>query len=331
MSGEDYTTALRELARATEPRQEVVSRITRALRAEAHSTGHILAHLPEPNAGAADRVRRRLALRPVRQRWLMPAAILVPIAAAGLVALRTPTPEPEPRSHTLAGTVLLSEAPAVALHADGEGEAVGAGATWQVTWETGLLALDIEPDAGVRLGVHTREADITVVGTAFEVQRSPLGTRVHVDRGAVDVRCVDGTEVQLEGGQEQLCIPASPAGLLGRALALRDGNATHDEVLDTLAKGLSSSEPGDPVRGELLAHQLEPLLAMAQSNRALEVAEQYLDEAATAARATEMRRFAAGLSYQEKGCAAAVRHLALLEPKTPQELALAEHCAGELH
>jgi hypothetical protein len=96
----------------------------------------------------------------------------------------------------------------------------------RLEWEQGTLKVEVEPERGIDLAVHTREAEVRVVGTRFSVTRDALGTGVVVTHGHVAVLCADGEKALLGAGEARVCPPTHAAGLLGRANALAAAEAS---------------------------------------------------------------------------------------------------------
>jgi hypothetical protein len=93
----------------------------------------------------------------------------------------------------------------------------------------------------------------------------------------------------VEAGGRVECLPARPAGLLGRARALRD-QSRPQEALETLASLLERSGPEDPARGEGLAIQVQIDVMLSREEDAMLAAHRYLAEGHLP-RADEMRDF----------------------------------------
>lgn len=255
---------------ATEPSPEAVDRLARAF--SGRSTRSRLALLPDP--------RGAVALPLPRRPWPRLALALAAVAVAAVTAWSA---RPHPLQGRLEAAATVTEAltPEVAIQYSGTGAVSGTRDAPRIRWEVGTLRVEVEP--GVQLSVETDEGVAAVLGTAFTVERGALGTTVTVERGRVALSC---GELVLGPGEAHTCLPLRPAGLLARARALRADRAL---ALDTVRRGLASSEPGDPARGELLALQVE-LLAATDPNAARAAARTYLREGYQARRA-KMQRF----------------------------------------
>lgn len=265
---------LSRLAReATEPAPGAVER----LRARARGPRILLQRsMTEPEPGALTRLAARLE-RPRRSRgWLLIPAL----AVASALAWSLWPPAPPPR---LDGRLDAEERVARALTADieidyqGHGEFNGTTRDLRIQWEVGTLDLDLRPDAGLRVVVATSEGEARVTGTRFSVTRGPLGTQIEVQRGSVQVTCLGDAPSTLSQDERALCLPTRPAGMLGRARALREGSADDASVLEAVARGLSLAHPGDPAIGELWALRLDILISNGRWDEARTAARAYLD------------------------------------------------------
>lgn len=241
---------------ATAPSPEAVARLERSF--SGRSTHARLRVLPVP--------RTVVARAPSRsRRW--PALAL----AAALLAWLGYSLRPQPITARLEAEDTVTEAltPAVQLRYSGSGVVGGTDRAPRIRWEVGELRVEVDP--GIALSVETDDAVVRVLGTLFTVVRDARGTTVSVERGRVSVSCVDHV---LEPGMSATCLPTRPAGLLARARSLRADPAS---ALDAVSRGLALAQPGDPVRGELLALQVE-LLASTDPTTARAAAERYLAE-----------------------------------------------------
>jgi len=268
---------LRVFARSTEPSPDAVDRLRAATdRACARDPLRVtlLRRLPVPGDLALARLQ---ALSRARSRK---RPVAVGIAAAAAVAAVVVV-------FALAGPALLhrrleAEVPTalplvrgVDLVITGRGLAQGTEATPRIRWETGRIELDIDPAAHRDVTVETSEAMVHVVGTAFTLVRDAFGTTVEVTRGRVDVACRDGSGASLEATHTITCWPVRPAGLLGRAQALRSDPARSLEALD---RALPWTSAGNPIRGEILALRAEDLLTLGRAEEARAAAGAYLAE-----------------------------------------------------
>ncbi len=164
----------------------------------------------------------------------------------------------------------VTEAPVegLTLHFDGHGTLAGDAAAPRIVWTAGSLHVDVDPDAGLAVRVTTGEATVSVIGTAFDVTRSALGTRVAVDRGRVAVSCKRGEDGDLEAGQSTFCLPPTAAGMLARARALQDKAAPTPQILGAVDDGLGR-DPTPPVREELRVVKIEALRDAGRTAEAL--------------------------------------------------------------
>ncbi|MEQ1506659.1 MAG: FecR domain-containing protein [Myxococcota bacterium] len=246
----------------------------------------------EPTAPAIERLRRAaLAAEdaPRGRWWLLLVTVPAVAAVAWFVATR---PAPVLAPVALGGEVRLTED--VALTCDGLGSASGSPSAPRIRWESGDLHVDVTPNRGIDLVVETVEARIEVVGTAFDVRRTALGTTVEVARGRVAVDCRDGGRRILGAGEQVTCLPTTAAAWTGRARALRAADRPDVEVLDAIDRGLALAHAGRPERGELLVLRLGVLIRAGRDAEARDTAEAYLASGETARRA-EVRAIAEGL------------------------------------
>jgi len=289
-----------------------------------------LSSLPEPDSRAIARARadaRALAGEP-------PHVSIVPKLAAGtilaciaLLAWQVgPARQEEPTPRAVALELVPSAeptaaGPGVVLTPNGVGTVAGTEKNVVIDWQSGGLGVSVEHGAGIALTVHTREADVRVVGTVFEVDRDVRGTRVRVTRGKVAVRCGGGGDSFLVvPGVDMTCMPLSGAGNLASARSLVAEGAPADEVLAAIDRGLGFSAEGDPVRDELQALRIETFANDGQREAAIAAARAFLATGATLRRA-EVARILLRLDYETAGCAAAtpvvVRELATSAEDAP--------------
>jgi len=288
----------------------------------------LLGLMPAPEAAGVDRVRRRVRISltapaPQRRPWWVVAGggLLMAGAAAAAVALvaqpsaQDPTPPPEAAPIALAVTLsspdrfeAIAPTGELALRYRGQGALTGDAAAPRLAWEAGAIEVDLAPHRGVDLRVETREALVEVVGTAFSVERGPMGTRVAVTDGAVQVTCTGEPARTLRPGggalSEADCLPITAAGLLGRARAQRAGGADADAVLETAAMGMEAGGIGaDRARGELALLRVQTLADAGRGDEALAAADAWL-EGGDDARRVEVLTVAARVAL-ESGCEAA--------------------------
>ena len=302
----------RHVAEQTRARPEAIERIQRRLVAEIGDAAEVRARLavvPTVADGAEDRVMARLA---ASQRQLRPhparIAVLGTLLAAA-VALFAVQEQPVELTGALSATEWrhVQPTPLVALSFQGEGALGGNEGAPHIEWRAGTLKVEVEPNRGVKLDVRTREALVRVVGTGFSVDRSALGTTIAVSHGRVSVACEDGGDSMLGAGEHAVCMPTSPAGLLGRARALTEQGAPARDVLATLDRGLSTAKPG-PVREELALARVEALAGEGRWSEAHAEASRLLADGA-GARRDELLHLRARYGFAAEGCRGAVADL----------------------
>ncbi len=259
-------------ADATEPRPGAVD----ALLERQAAPGLLLRDsAAEPRPGATERLLSRPRARPPARRraWLLVPAL----AALALLAL-WPSKPPQILSGRLDAEERVEEPITERVHLgyQGHGALSGTEASIHIFWELGALDVEVEPHAGVALQVQTSEASVQVVGTRFQVRRGPLGTEVTLTRGHVRVTCASGELHELTAPGFASCLPMRPAGMLGRARALRSTGAPNADVLAAIDRGLSLASPGDPATGELIALRLDILVSEHRYDDARQAAEAYL-------------------------------------------------------
>ena len=263
----------------------------------------------EPSPASIEALQARLS-KPSRRAAAWPkvaggAALL--LAAVVLLSV-WPAPRVD-RSLDHVGNVALGSR--VQVVAEGEGHADGNAENMELTWFSGTLGVEVEPNRGVRLSVHTPEGNVRVVGTGFDVTRNALGTAVSVRHGKVAVDCARGGAHTLEAGQSAMCLPTTAAGSLARALAQRE-SASPDDVEAELNEALLLPDATGPVAAELHALRAGSLLAAGDDDAALVEAEATL-AMPEVTRADELHRLAARLRVRRGDCAGALPHLRALE------------------
>lgn len=281
----------------------------------------------EPTPAQLAQVRNGLAARAARgTSWAAPAGV-VAVGLTGLVAWFALGPSPAAAPERVAVAAGVERLGAIAVRAEGVGEALGTEDRWSLDWSQGRVALDV-PTEGALIEVRTPEAVVRAAGTAFAVDRSALGTLVAPERGAVEVACVAGSDGSvaagpLAAGEFTTCLPATATGLLGRARALADRGAGPDQVLAALDAGLASD--ADPqVRAEIQAQRIGPLSGLGRLEDALAAAEAVV--AAAGPRAEEARHASAALAWSLGGCDRARTHLAAIAEPTEVERAWLASC-----
>ena len=155
-------------------------------------------HMEEPDPRAVDRIWRRFEDSRARRRW--PAWTLAgagglglagAAVAAAVVALSWPSAERTLQLESLA-TRTHTWSEQVSLDVTGRGTVRGTDQDVQIRWLSGHLRIEVEPNTGTRLQVHTDEARVQVIGTVLSVDRGALGVAVGVEKGRVRVTCRDG-------------------------------------------------------------------------------------------------------------------------------------------
>jgi len=302
----------RHVAEQTRARPEAMERIQRRLVAEIGDAAEVRARLavvPTVADGAEDRVMARLA---ASQRQLRPhparVAVLGTLLAAA-VALFAIQEQPVELTGALSATEWrhVQPTPLVALSFQGEGALGGNEGAPHIEWRAGTLKVEVEPNRGVKLDVQTREALVRVVGTGFSVDRSALGTTVAVSHGRVSVACEGGGDSMLGAGEHTVCMPTTPAGLLGRARALTEQGAPGSDVLATVDRGLSAAKPG-AVHEELAVARAEALAGEERWSEAYAEASQLLAEGA-GARRDDLLHLRARYGFAAEGCRGAADDL----------------------
>lgn len=240
--------------------------------------------LPGPEVAvldAATQPRGRPRLRPLappRSRripawsWGLAAAGLAALIAAWFIVRSPEPPAPLALNEVLHSPERLTEReplPTMALSYQGRGTLAGDRAAPRLSWDHGQLAVEVTPDTGTQLTIHTREALIQVVGTAFTVTRSGPRTDVEVHRGQVNVRCAAGGGAELLAGQSHRCGPASEAGWLALAHQLHSPSAEPAQALQAIESGLGIASPRGLVTTELLALRAQVLADAGRLDEAL--------------------------------------------------------------
>ena len=266
----------RRFRRETDPSARAVARVKQRIGepvSDAAVSSSVLRHLPGVAPGAEARVRARLAARqPVRSRraWAYGGLALAAAAAGLTVVVATPDPGLQPVQAQLQSTqqrVELAPSPHVALAFQGAGELDGTRQSPRIAWESGTVHVDVTPDQGIQLVVATAEAEVQVVGTAFDVTRDALGTRVEVDHGMVRVTCHDGVATMLSALEQATCLPATAHGMLARVRALQSQGASPELLLTTATVAVERHPEPSLVHYEL---QLVRIEALTQLGRELE-------------------------------------------------------------
>jgi ferric-dicitrate binding protein FerR (iron transport regulator) len=314
-------TPLQIFAQATEPTDEALGRVRRGVMGQVTTaaSSHALLRYLRTSAQGVERVQQgalaQLEAQAARERAHYRRRLLVPatlalIAAGLLLALvhQLQEPVPQPVALVVLDSDIWTErqlTPGVHARYQGQGSMYADSQT-VLTWRDGTLELMVEPDQGQRVSVRTAEAEVRVVGTMLAVRRDALGTHVEVSHGRVEVQCSGAALGVLEGGQSELCLPVTGAGMLGRAQALEQQGASSEAILAAVDAGLQMAE--GPVRSELLAFRIQHLLEMGKQAAALQHIEAYLAEGTTLRR-TQMLRAGARLAQAAGRCRIALQYL----------------------
>lgn len=276
------------------------------------------ATLPEDEARLRARLAGEAAVEDLgpslrsRTRWRMVGGFAVAgLVAAGLAFTLVPRSS-GPVHATFADTGSRALTGEVATAWSGEGEASGTARAPRIRWEAGRIDVEVEPGRGIDLAVETDEAEVRVVGTRFSVDRGALGSAVRVERGTVEVRCVDGSGRRLGAGEAVTCVPVRAAPLLRRARALQAAGSPADALV---AVGQALAEPDAIVRDEVLALQVALLVELGRGPEAVAAALAYLGRDG-AVRTAEVARLALPAADGADRCA-----LLRALPAEPGELA----------
>jgi len=333
--------AMERFERETHPPEEVVERVRDdILEDEAFVRGH-LGLLPGAPPEAIVRVRAALLERQRDRasvngwRWGWALVPLGVAAAAVSFVMSTPEPAPPAAPAPLAATLAsdgsqgaLQPTEDVRLSFHGTGSLSGTESAPRLAWESGSVEIAVTPDQQIDLRVQTREAEVRVLGTVFEVIRDARGTRVSVTEGKVSVDCQDGEDRVILAGERAECAPTTAAGLLGRARSF-EAEGRHDQMLVAAEAGLARAEPGSAVAAELMVARISSLVALGSRAEALAQTQRYLIQHPAGPRANELHRTAAALSLQDGDCATAWPHLDALPSRTAAEQAWLESCPPE--
>lgn len=324
-----YVDAMHQVRQRTQPDPDALARVRARLDLHLVPATAELSLLPGATPEGLARVRARLARRPARRPvgWVLAGSSLTLAAAMAATALVIGQPGPQPIERPLAQEATpLQLGPHVVATSEGQGHVTGTSRDLSIAWEAGRLELDVVPDEGVTLTVHTPEGTVRVTGTQLVVVRDALGTSVEVLDGSAELSCDAGPDAPLLQGEQHLCPPTTAAGLLARGRALQASGAPSEAILGVLDQGLILATPG-PVQGELLAARIGPLIDQGRPAEALASAEEALQ--LEVPRASALRRFAAGLRLRDGDCAGALIHLEAIEDRTPEEEAHLQRCRLE--
>lgn len=319
---------LRRFAAETAAKPEALARLRSRLGApDVADIRAMLQAMPEPAPYAAARVRARLRAPRRRNAWIYAGGgALLAAAAALLVVLAT-------RAHPLTAQLAseaewsaLAPSREVALEYRGTGALSGTTQAPRLQWDQGTLSVEVEPDAGIDLRVQTREADVRVVGTGFDVTRDAMGTTVSVRHGAVAVLCASGENTLLSPGESRTCAPTEAGPLLGRAMALAPTDPAG--ALASADAALAAS-PSPAIATELVRVRVESLLRLGRAPEALSAVEAALAEPGP--RRRELLHLAVKAGLQAGGCEAAAPHLGAVvaDDATGPELVAWADCVAD--
>ncbi|MEN0061915.1 MAG: FecR family protein [Myxococcota bacterium] len=233
------------------------------------------ANQPTPDEVDAARARLRRGLRrPKRGRTDLAVGVAVALAATALITVAVSRSGPS--THTVSfgeeGPVALT--PNVNAVAEGEGEAVVRGEVTEVTWSSGRIRVDVEPDTGQTVRVTTPEAEVTVLGTIFDVERGPFGTRTSVERGRVSVTCVDQSDpMVLSAGTDGWCYPDAGAAF-GRVLWMERQDYAVAERLAVIEQALAHPQGLDATRTLLRQRQVAAYVELNRTSDAVAAVKQ---------------------------------------------------------
>ena len=329
---------LDRLAAETVPTASEVGRLRRDLAdraTDARVSRALLRTLAAPSTEELALVRRRITAP--RRTWWWTALPAIVLGGGGLVAAAAVTlivgaawltrPAPVDQDRAVAITLEPSPEPrpvgdAVRLSPNGTGTVSGTERSPTIVWTSGTIGVDVDPGRGIGLTVSTREAEVRVIGTVFEVTRDALGTTVDVTRGTVAVTCAAGADHVLEADQRTTCLPTTAPGLLGRANELKRAGAPWADVLATVEAALPQAT--GPFLGELVAVQAEALGALGRHGEARAAADRYLGLGGP--RVVDLLRIGANAALAERGCDAALPYLERLEERGEGDPELLARC-----
>ncbi len=278
-------------------------------------------------------IRRRLRTAQTAQEQRRPPLHLLSIgiagmlAAAGLVMVMTRSTEPVLQQIALSAEQWseVSASDDVLLGFSGQGDLQSTGKVHDIDWRTGHLSVSVTPDQDIDLTVSTPEAQVSVVGTVFEVRRDALGTTVNVARGKVEVLCNNQDPLYLTSEQTHTCLPTTALGLLNRALDLKADDP--DAALEAIAMGLEGLDETSNDYDDLHYWAADIHHGAERSKEALRSAQAALSADATYA--SEASRIAAMHGMVLGGCGLSTAHLSWLvdnDKATAEELALLAQC-----
>lgn len=261
---------------------------------------------------------------------------LVPLFAMGLLWVSGAFAPVAPQQVDLAAAewTTLEAGRDVQLTFEGVGHLTSLDDDHDIDWREGQLKVAVPPAQGIDLKVHTPEALIAVVGTAFEVNRDLTGTTITVAHGRVAVTCAEAEDiVYIESSDDPLrCWATTAAARVNQAEALMAARKDAD-ALAIIDKGLAAAEPHSYEQATLYILEAEV------RNRRPDVDAPAMLAAAEAALATghvywqkRGHRLAAIAATRDKNCAAARPHLTWMaeqDAASVGELAILADCIAD--
>ncbi len=281
---------------------------------------------PEELAAIRRRLRRARSERERPPLRLLSIGALTAMAAAGLAMVLWPS-DPGVQQVALSAEQWSEVAASddVLLGFAGQGDLQRTGKVHDIDWRTGRLSVSVTPNQDIDLTVSTPEAQVSVVGTVFEVRRDALGTTVSVERGKVEVLCDGQSALYLTSEQTHTCLPTTALGLLNRALDLKVDNP--EAALEAIALGLEGLDESSNDYDDLHYWAADIHHGAERSEEALQSAQAALSADATYA--SEASRIAAMHGMVLGGCEGSAEHLSWLaenDEATAEELALLAQC-----
>jgi hypothetical protein len=309
----------RDVAAATAPSTQAIGRVREGLSHRAIPSVVRAEPSPSQVKRLAMRIDRRRHRRTPRLGLAAAFAVPVLVAATAVVALWPSTgPNPVALDLSEAGAIEVSEH--IGIDFEGDGALGGTDRDLQIAWTTGRITIEVEPHQGIEVEVTTSEGVIRVVGTAFTVDRTDLGTSVSVERGRVEVDCHGGNTQLLDAAEVTLCLPTSAGGMLVRGRLLD----SPDDSLEAAEIGMRLHPDGD-TRAELTALQFESLLKLGRFDEAVGAAGQYIHLGGPR---TTVRRY--GSTYAASpavSCETAMAYVSSLSEPTADERAAVARCS----
>ena len=268
-----------------------------------------------------NRVLARLS-EPARRSWRLPVLAGAGLAAAAALAMVLWPPAQLDAQLAGAEWSSLQVSDHINMDFKGRGQLRGDEENASLDWTEGIVRIEVDPNEGVQFTVNTPEAQVSVLGTMFSVERAGEFTTVLVERGRVSVACLGGAMAVYGPGETASCPVLSAGALLARARS-----ESPLEALATLDEGLAV-EPSAVIEGEIRALRLETLLTLERHPEALAEARTYLLDPGP--RELQVQHIAADLALQLEGCEGGVPQIeAMGEHATGVELVLMADCLPE--